>query len=156
MLADGAVHVAVQVVPFDAAAEMARLSALSTLAGGVSQFVGQVRGGGGLVSLTLEHYPGMTEKIMQVLAAEAMERFELLGCTLIHRVGRLEVGQPIVFVGACAAHRAAALAATGFLIDRLKTGAPFWKKEEYAGGGTAWVQARAEDDAAASAWDNTP
>jgi molybdopterin synthase catalytic subunit len=153
VLANGAVHVAVQAAPFDVAEEEARLSSLSTLAGGVGLFIGQVRGGDGLVSLTLEHYPGMTEKVMQALAVEAMERFELLGCTLIHRIGRLDVGQPIVFVGACAAHRGAALAGTGFLIDRLKTGAPFWKKEEYADGAAAWVQARAEDDAAASAWD---
>ncbi|WP_035370954.1 molybdenum cofactor biosynthesis protein MoaE [Acetobacter papayae] len=149
-----AVHVAVQEAPFDVAEEMERLSALSMLAGGVSLFIGQVRGGDGLISLTLEHYPGMTEKVMQALAGEAMERFDLLGCTLIHRVGRLEVGQQIVFVGACAAHRGTALSATSFLIDRLKTGAPFWKKEEYAGGSTTWVQARAEDDAAASAWDS--
>lgn len=147
------VRVAVQAEAFDVAAEMARLSSLSTLAGGVSLFVGQVRGGAGLVSLTLEHYPGMTEKVMRALADDAMMRFDLLGCTVIHRIGRLEVGQPIVFVGACAAHRGAALAATSFLIDRLKTGAPFWKKEEYASGAATWVEARVEDEAAASAWD---
>ena len=83
----------------------------------------------------------------------AVPRFELLGCTVIHRIGRLAVGQPIVLVLAAAAHRAAALEATAFLIDWLKTRAPFWKREEFTDGSAAWVEARETDDAAASRWD---
>ncbi|MFT9016941.1 molybdenum cofactor biosynthesis protein MoaE, partial [Acetobacter malorum] len=113
-----------------------------------------VRGGAdGLESLTLEHYPGMTEKILTELAAEAIKRFSLIGCTLIHRVGTLVVGAPIVFVGTSSAHRAEALAGTNFLIDRLKTGAPFWKCERYQDGRQVWVEAREADDKAAASWD---
>ena len=146
------VHVRVQAEPFDAGAQTARLSALSTHTGGVGVFVGQVRGGHGLIAMTLEHYPGMTEASLNMLAHEAVARFALTGCTLIHRVGRLEVGAGIVFVGASAPHRGAALTATSFLIDRLKTGAPFWKREEYADGRTQWVDARETDEDAARAW----
>ncbi len=149
------VRVLVQQAAFDIGAETLRLSNLSEHIGGMGLFVGQVRGGDGLLSLTLEHYPSMTETILNQLAQEAMQRFSLLGCTLIHRVGRLEVGEPIVLVGAAAAHRGAALSATSFLIDRLKTGAPFWKKEEFANGHTAWVDAREEDEHAAAAWTRT-
>lgn len=149
------VRVLVQQAAFDTAAETARLSSLSEHVGGMGLFIGQVRGGDGLLSLTLEHYPGMTETILHQLAQEAMQRFNLLGCTLIHRVGRLEVGASIVLVGTAAAHRGAALSATSFLIDRLKTGAPFWKKEEFANGHTAWVDAREEDEHAAAAWMHT-
>lgn len=145
-------HVAVQTAPFDVGVQTARLSALSPLTGGIGLFVGQVRGGDGLVAMTLEHYPGMTEGILHALAQEAQARFDLTGCTVIHRVGRLEVGAGIVFVGASASHRAAALQATTFLIDRLKTGAPFWKREEYADGQAQWVDARETDEEAARAW----
>lgn len=146
------VHVAVQMAPFDVGVETARLSALSPHIGGIGLFVGQVRGGQGLKAMTLEHYPGMTEAIMNDLAQEAQARFALTGCTLIHRVGRLEVGAGIVFVGAAAAHRGAALQATSFLIDRLKTGAPFWKREDYEDGRAVWVDAREADEDAARAW----
>ncbi len=145
-------HVAVQTAPFDVGVQTARLSALSPLTGGIGLFVGQVRGGDRLVAMTLEHYPGMTEGILHALAQEAQARFDLTGCTVIHRVGRLEVGAGIVFVGASASHRAAALQATTFLIDRLKTGAPFWKREEYANGQAQWVDARETDEEAARAW----
>ncbi|MFT8417895.1 MAG: molybdenum cofactor biosynthesis protein MoaE [Acetobacter sp.] len=147
-----AIHVAVQVAAFDVGVEAARLSALSPQTGGVGLFVGQVRGGQGLKAMTLEHYPGMTEASLQALAQDAFARFALTGCTVIHRVGRLEVGAGIVFVGAAAAHRGAALMATSFLIDSLKTGAPFWKREEYEDGRTAWVDARETDEDAARAW----
>lgn len=146
------VHVAVQTTPFDVGVETERLSALSPLTGGVGLFVGQVRGGQGLTAMALEHYPGMTEAILLALAQEAVARFELTGCTVIHRVGRLEVGAGIVLVGAAAAHRGAALTATTFLIDRLKTGAPFWKREEYEDGRAMWVDARETDEDAARAW----
>lgn len=139
---------------FDVGQETARLSGLSAGVGGLSLFIGQVRGqGDGLESLTLEHYPGMTEAILGQLGQEAVERFQLLGCTIIHRVGTMAVGEPIVFVGSAAGHRGEALQATAFLIDRLKTGAPFWKREQFADGRSAWVDAKAKDDKAAAAWD---
>ncbi len=94
----------------------------------------------------------MTERAMAAIAAEAEARWGLLGCTLLHRVGRLRPGETIVLVLAAAAHRQAALDATAFLIDWLKTRAPFWKKEAFADGAEAWVAARAEDDAAAARW----
>lgn len=147
------VHVAVQTAAFDVGEEAARLNALSPQTGGIGLFVGQVRGGQGLRAMTLEHYPGMTEATLQALAQEAMKRFELTGCTVLHRVGRLEVGAGIVLVGAAAAHRGAALQATSFLIDRLKTGAPFWKREEYEDGSATWVDARETDEDAARAWE---
>ncbi|GAN68508.1 molybdenum cofactor biosynthesis protein MoaE [Acetobacter orleanensis] len=146
-------RVLVQSGPFEMGAEMDRLSAGSDRVGGISVFMGQVRGGpDGLESLTLEHYPGMTEKVLTGLAREAVRRFSLIGCTLIHRVGTLVVGAPIVFVGASSAHRAEALAATNFLIDRLKTGAPFWKCERYQDGRRVWVEAREADDKASALW----
>jgi molybdopterin synthase catalytic subunit len=100
----------------------------------------------------LEHYPGMTERALEAIAAEAEARWSLLGCTVVHRVGRLLPGEGIVLVLAAAAHRQAALEATGFLIDWLKTRAPFWKKERFEGGEEAWVDAREEDEAAARRW----
>jgi len=102
--------------------------------------------------MTLEHYPGMTEPAMARIAATAEARWSLLGCTLLHRVGRLEPGANIVLVLAAAPHRQAALDATGFLIDWLKTRAPFWKKESFADGSEAWVDAREADEAAAARW----
>ena len=102
--------------------------------------------------LTLEHYPGMTEAAMGAIATEACARWSLLGCTLVHRVGRLTPGQNIVLVLAAAPHRGAALDATAFLIDWLKTRAPFWKQERFVDGTSRWVEARATDDEAASRW----
>jgi molybdopterin synthase catalytic subunit len=102
--------------------------------------------------MTLEHYPGMTERSLATIAAEAESRWPLLGCTIIHRIGRLLPSEPIVLVATASAHRQAALDSTAFLIDWLKTRAPFWKKEEYATGETAWVDAKDTDDEAASRW----
>ena len=146
--------VRVQAAAFDVTAEMAALQAGQSGIGGVGCFVGVVRDDKArpLAALSLEHYPGMTEAALHAIAAEATQRWDLLGCTLLHRVGRLEVGAPIVLVLAAAAHRQAALDATGFLIDWLKTRAPFWKQEHYADGSQRWVEARATDDAAASRW----
>ena len=152
-------RVRVQAEPFELGAEFAALAGGRTDIGGVGAFVGQVRDaadGRRIVAMTLEHYPGMTERAMAAIAAEAEARWSLLGCTVIHRVGRLLPGEPIVLVLAAAPHRAAALAATGFLIDWLKTRAPFWKKEEFADGGAAWVEAREADDAAAARWRQLP
>jgi molybdopterin synthase catalytic subunit len=136
---------------FDAGAEIATLGRLG--GGGIASFVGVVRGGDGLIDLHLDHYPGMTEAKMQALAEEAGKRFDLLGVRVIHRVGTLPVGAQIVFVGTAARHRTAALEATAYLIDWLKTDAPFWKRERYADGRISWVEARHEDDAKAAKWE---
>jgi molybdopterin synthase catalytic subunit len=147
--------VRVQQKDFDIGAEFAALSAERTDIGGLGCFVGTVREtakGRKLVSMTLEHYPAMTERALAGIAAEAESRWPLLGCTLIHRVGTLRPGDNIVLVLTASAHRQAALDAAAFLIDWLKTRAPFWKKERFAEGDETWVEARAEDDAAAAKW----
>ena len=102
--------------------------------------------------MTLEHYPGMTERQLAAIEAEARERWPLLDVLVIHRYGRMLPGEPIVLVATASAHRAAALEACAFLIDWLKTRAPFWKLEE-SGQGERWVEARASDEAAARRWD---
>jgi len=145
--------VRVQRDPFDTGAELARLIAGRTDIGGIGAFVGVVRGAE-LAALTLEHYPAMTERALAAIAAEAEARWQLLGCTVIHRYGRLAPGEPIVLVLAASAHREPALAATAFLIDWLKTKAPFWKQEEAQNGTRNWVEARQEDDVAAARWGN--
>jgi len=148
-------RILVQTEDFDLGAEIAALTDGRTDIGGIASFIGTVRdtaGGRRITAMTLEHYPGMTERAMAAIAAEAEQRWTLLGCTLIHRVGRLLPGANIVLVLAASPHRQAALDATGFLIDWLKTRAPFWKKESFADGGEAWVAARDEDEAAAARW----
>ncbi len=146
----------VQEADFDVGQGFVELSAGRTDIGGIGCFVGTVRdqaGGRRIAAMTLEHYPAMTERALARIAAEAERRWSLLGCTVVHRVGRLLPGQNIVLVLAAAAHRQAALDATGFLIDFLKTQAPFWKKEEFADDGSAaWVAAKSDDDAAAARW----
>lgn len=152
-------NVRVQQEDFDIGAEFAALSAGRTDIGGLGCFVGTVREtakGRKIVSMTLEHYPAMTERALARIAAEAESRWPLLGCTLIHRVGTLLPGDNIVLVLAASAHRQAALDAAGFLIDWLKTRAPFWKKERFAEGDETWVEASAEDDAAAAKWQAGP
>lgn len=149
----------VQEAPIDIAAEVAAIGAGRADIGGIGSFLGTVRDtaqGQRIVAMTLEHYPGMTERAMATIAAEAERRWNLLGCTLVHRVGRLLPGETIVLVLAASAHRQAALDATGFLIDWLKTRAPFWKKESFADGREAWVDAREADDLAASRWGGLP
>lgn len=150
------VRVRVQEAPFDVAAEMASLSAGRTDIGAVASFTGLCRADEGLAAMVLEHYPAMTRRALEGIAAEAMRRWPLTGCTVIHRVGRLEPGAPIVLVLTASAHRAAALDACAFLIDWLKTKAPFWKREEGAGGTHRWVEARTADDTAAERWDAHP
>jgi len=148
-------HIKIQTEDFDIGAEIAALTAGRTDIGGIGCFIGTVRdnaGGRPIAALTLEHYPGMTERAMARIADEAHRRWSLLGCTLIHRVGRLEPGDNIVLVVAVSAHRQAALDATAFLIDWLKTRAPFWKKERFTDGGEAWVAARESDADAAARW----
>ncbi|PTQ12875.1 molybdopterin synthase catalytic subunit [Sphingomonas oleivorans] len=144
------IAIGVQAEAFDPGVELTRLEALG--GGGVASFTGLVRGDGGLVEMMLEHHPGMTEKAMRAVAEEAARRWPLLGIVLIHRYGPLVPGDRIVFVGTASAHRAAALEACAFLIDWLKTAAPFWKRERFADGTVHWVEAKAEDDAAAARW----
>jgi molybdopterin synthase catalytic subunit len=144
-------RVLVQEGPFDLGAEMAALTAGRTDIGAVATFTGLCRSDDGLSAMVLEHYPGMTERALERIAAEAESRWPLTGCTVIHRHGRLEPGDPIVLVMTASAHRQAAFEACAFLMDWLKTKAPFWKREE-APGGSRWVEAKAEDDAAAQRW----
>ncbi|MBU6207387.1 MAG: molybdenum cofactor biosynthesis protein MoaE, partial [Alphaproteobacteria bacterium] len=106
----------------------------------------------GITELMLDHYPGMTEQALQTLGREAAARWSLGGVTIIHRVGKLAVGDSIVFVGTAAAHRREALEACAFLIDQLKMRAPFWKKERFSDGHEHWVEARASDDNALARW----
>lgn len=143
-------RVAVQAGDFDVAAELAALEALG--GGGVASFTGVVRGGGGLIALELEHYPAMTLAQVNRICDEAMARWPLLGLSVIHRFGRLEPGARIVFVGTASRHRTAALESCAFLIDWLKSEAPFWKKEHFANGATGWVDARVEDEVKAKGW----
>jgi molybdopterin synthase catalytic subunit len=135
---------------FDPASEIAALEILG--GGGVATFTGIVRGDDGLIALRLDHYPAMTQAQIERIAAVAMERWPLLGIRIVHRVGALKPGERIVFVGTASRHRAAALESCAFLIDWLKTNAPFWKKESFADGRTAWVEPRDEDDAKAAEW----
>ncbi len=149
------IAVRVQQAAFDVGQEIAALGAGRAAIGGIGCFVGTVRdsaGGRAIAAMTLEHYPGMTERALAGIAGVATERWPLLGCTLVHRVGRLLPGEAIVLVLAASSHRQAALDATGFLIDWLKTSAPFWKKESFADGGEAWVDAHDTDTAAAARW----
>ncbi len=149
--------VSVQEADFDVGAETAALSAGRLDVGAVATFVGLVRadklsGAGSEVSaMTLEHYPGMTEKSLEAIVAEAGGRWQLQGVRVIHRVGRLLPGERIVFVGVASAHRGDAFAACEFIMDYLKTRAPFWKKEDTPEGGR-WVDAREADDSAAARW----
>jgi molybdopterin synthase catalytic subunit len=135
---------------FDTSAELARLEALG--GGAVASFTGIVRGGPDFESMTLDHYPAMTQAALEALANEANTRWPLAGVTIIHRVGELRKGERIVLVACASDHRAAALDACAFLIDSLKTKAPFWKKERDVGGIEKWVDARESDDEAASRW----
>ena len=145
-------RILVQEALFDMATESAALTAGRTDIGGVASFLGVCRGDDALAAMVLEHYPGMTERALGRIAAEAEARWPLTGCTVIHRVGRILPGEPIVLVLTASAHRAAALESCAFLIDWLKTKAPFWKREEFTDGDARWVAAKHEDDAAAARW----
>lgn len=145
-------RVLVQRAVFDVAAETAALSAGRIDVGGIASFIGICRADDGLAAMTLEHYPGMTEGALSAIAAQAEARWPLTGCTVIHRHGRMLPGDPIVLVLTASRHRIAALESCAFLIDWLKTRAPFWKSEEFADGTTRWVDAKAEDDAATARW----
>jgi molybdopterin synthase catalytic subunit len=146
------VAVRVQTEDFDVGAESRALQADAV--GAIALFVGTVRGmssDNGVTAMTLEHYPGMTEAELERIEAEARARWPLEDVTIIHRVGRLEAGDQIVLVGAASPHRQAAFDAAQFIMDFLKTDAPFWKAEE-RGAKTSWVDARESDDAARKRW----
>src|SRR5262249_5242707 len=143
-------RVAVQEGAIDMATELAAIEVPG--AGGIASFTGLVRADDGVVALELEHYPGMTEAALQALAEQAAARWQLLAATVVHRVGPMAPGARIVLVATAAPHRAAALEACAFLIDKLKTEAPFWKKES-RDGHARWVDARASDAAAAGKWE---
>ena len=143
----------VQEQPFDVGAELAALSAGRSDIGALASFVGLVRAHAGepITAMTLEHYPGMTETKLAEIEAEAHARWPLQASLIVHRHGRMLPGEPIVLVATASAHRAAALEACAFLIDWLKTEAPFWKLEETAAA-SRWVEAHSADDAAAARW----
>lgn len=147
------IDVRVQAGPFDAAGEAKRLAALADV-GAVVTFTGICRSDGGrLKGLELEHYPGMAEEEIGRVAAEAARRWPIAGAVAIHRHGVIAAGDDIVLVVTASAHRAAAFAAAEFLMDWLKTRAPFWKREIFADGSAGdWVEARAADDHAADRW----
>jgi molybdopterin synthase catalytic subunit len=141
----------VQEQDFDTAREIAALGAGRTDIGAVVSFSGLCRADDHLAALTLEHYPGMAEAEIRRHADEALARWPLQGLTIIHRFGRITPGQNIVLVVTASSHRQAAFEAAEFLMDYLKTNAPFWKREEKAEGGS-WVEAKGHDDAAAARW----
>ncbi|QYJ75280.1 MULTISPECIES: molybdopterin synthase catalytic subunit MoaE [Shewanella] len=147
-------RILVQTADFSVPGEYQRIAA-DNQDGAVVTFVGKVRDfneGNQVSDLTLEHYPGMTEKVLEQIADQARERWPLNHLTIIHRVGTMHLGEQIVFIGVSSAHRKAAFAACEFLIDFLKTKAPFWKLET-SDKGQGWVEARDADDQAAKAWE---
>lgn len=144
-------RISVQAEPFDLAAE---LNGFGAGAGAIVTFSGLVRDDtGSMVALELEHYPGMTEKALAAIADRARARWDLADLTIIHRFGRLAVGEPIMMIATAARHRASAFEAAEYLMDYLKSRAPFWKREIGADGPGAWVEARETDEAALRRWD---
>ncbi len=145
--------VRVQSARFDAGAELNAFSEGLENAGAVVSFTGVVRDRdqGGMVAMEIEHYPGMTERAIAAIVAEAESRWDLAAALVIHRHGRLEIGAPIMMVATAARHRVAAFEAAEFLMDYLKSRAPFWKKE-IGGSGASWVEARDADEKALGRW----
>ena len=146
--------VRIQAADFDVSAEIAALRGNNPKVGAVASFVGVVRDindGGTVAEMTLEHYPGMTEKAIDEIIGQARSRWNVLNVLVIHRVGQLKPLDQIVLVVVAGEHRGEAFAACEFIMDYLKTRAPFWKKEQ-TGNGTRWVEARQADDVAAERW----
>jgi len=146
--------ITIQHEDFDAGAEARALSTGNPAVGAVASFVGLVRDrndGAAVATMTLEHYPGMTEKAIAGIVEQAKGRWAIIDCTVIHRVGELQPTDQIVLVAVASAHRGEAFAACEFIMDYLKTQAPFWKKEQ-TGEGARWVEAKATDDQAAERW----
>lgn len=153
-----AFYIAVQTEDFDLAGEYQQLRELSGNPGAIAIFIGLVRefgtpdgDAGNNQSLTLEHYPGMTEKALHTIVDQAAERWPLKGCRVIHRVGTLSPGDQIVLVAVSSSHREAAFAAAEFVMDYLKTSAPFWKKQQ-SGSASEWVASKTEDYQRAARW----
>ena len=150
--------VRIQVQDFDVARELAALRAGDARVGAVAAFIGTVRDvneASAVATMTLEHYPGMTEKALQAIVDEAKARWDIQDALVIHRIGELKPTDQIVLVGVTSAHRGDAFAACEFIMDYLKTRAPFWKKEATPPG-ARWVDPRASDDDAAARWDRPP
>ena len=150
--------VRIQEGDFDLTTELAALRAADPRVGSVAAFIGTVRdvaGDAPLATMTLEHYPGMTEKSLTAIVDTAKSRWDIVDALVIHRVGALRPTDQIVLVGVTSAHRGDAFAACEFIMDYLKTRAPFWKKETTAQG-SRWVEARASDDEAAARWQSEP
>ena len=146
--------VRVQQQDFDCGAEIAALRGNDGRVGAVASFIGTVRDaneGAGVATMTLEHYPGMTEKSLEAICAEAKSRWDLLETLVVHRYGELRPADQIVLVAVTSAHRGEAFSACQYIMDYLKTEAPFWKKETTPGG-DRWVEARGSDDEAAGRW----
>jgi molybdopterin synthase catalytic subunit len=144
-------RVSIQHEDFDLARECAQLRAGDDGVGAVCSFVGTVRGSGDVRAMELEHYPGMTEKAIESMIDEAQRRFDIRGVRVIHRIGELKPGDQIVMVAVTSAHRHESFQACEFLMDYLKTQAPFWKKE-HTPQGARWVDARSTDDEALKRW----
>jgi molybdopterin synthase catalytic subunit len=144
------IRVSVQPVPIDLVSEIAGAEAKG--AGGIASFTGSVRADDGVTELVLEHYPGMTEAALIGMAEQAFSRWKLLAVTIVHRVGAMVPGDHIVFIATAAAHRREALDSCAYLIDRLKTDAPFWKRET-RGEAARWVEPRDTDSDAAARWE---
>ena len=147
--------VRIQTKDFDAGAEMAALRRDNPKIGAVASFIGLCRDtneGDVVTKMTLEHYPGMTERALEKIVAEAKARWDVMEVLVVHRVGEMKPADQIVLVVVTGAHRGEAFAACGFIMDYLKTRAPFWKKEETPQG-ARWVEARASDDEAAQRWE---
>ena len=147
--------VRVQEADFDVGAELAALRANDARVGALASFLGLVRDindGASVSEMTLEHYPGMTEKALEAIVADAKGRWDIYDALVIHRVGPLKPCDQIVLVAVTSAHRGEAFAACEFIMDYLKTKAPFWKKEDTPGGGR-WVDARETDDSASARWE---
>lgn len=149
-----AIRVSIQAEDFDVSAELSELRKNSNSVGGIASFVGVMRDaneGDAVLSMTLEHYPGMTESSIRKIIEDACRRWPIHALTVIHRVGELRPGEQIVLVAVAAAHRGEAFSACEFVMDYLKTRAPFWKKEKL-GDSERWVEARKSDEDAAKRW----
>jgi molybdopterin synthase catalytic subunit len=145
-------EIRIQTQDFDPGAEIAALNGGTPgSVGAIASFIGLVRGDDGLIAMTLDHYPGMCEREIAAHVAEAKNRWPITALRIVHRVGRLTPGERIVFVGVSSAHRQAAFQAAEFLMDYLKTRAPFWKREERQNGET-WVEAKVADDESVKRW----
>ena len=150
--------VRVQTADFDVGREIAALRAGDARVGAVASFVGTVRDvndAAAVTTLTLEHYPGMTERALEAIVAEARQRFDILDALVVHRVGHLAPADQIVLVAVTSAHRGDAFDACRFIMDYLKTRAPFWKREATPAG-ARWVDTRVSDDEAAARWESEP